>query len=336
MRGTDPLNAWDHARGSLLLDGVRLMGVLNTTPDSFFDGGAWLTSDGRVDIERATERCHTLATEGADILDIGGESTRPGSEPVSEDVEIDRVLPLIRAAAACGYLVSVDTRHAAVAVAAIEGGASIINDVSGLSDPAMAEVVAQSGAGLVVGHLRGVPKTMQREVRFEDLLGEVATELLASVERALRGGVLRSKIVVDPGLGFGKTGEQSAALVSSAGVLRDATGCPVLIGASRKSFVGKLLDEVRSSAALNRAAMPTPVPGESVTPIPTNPPRDAGLVSRVDDRLYGSLAAALLAVEAGASIVRVHDVGPTAEVLGVAARIRVAHRSHARVREDQP
>lgn len=291
--------AWVHARGALALDVPRVMAVVNLTPDSFFDGGN-LLPPGRDDpnAAMAVRRCLGLVQEGADILDLGGESTRPGAEPVPEEVELRRVLPVLRRLVdepALAHLpVSVDTRHAAVARAAMAAGAAIVNDVSGLADPGMAAVVAETGAGLVVGHLRGDPTTMQRAIDFRDLLGEVAAELVRSVERALRAGVAGDRILVDPGVGFGKTAEQSAALVGASHYLAHETGCPVLIGASRKAFLGAI----------------------------TGRP--------VGERMIGSVAAAVVAVEHGASVVRVHDVGPTAEALRVVAAVRRARAEAGR------
>ena len=286
--------AWVHARGVLTLDVPRVMAVVNLTPDSFSDGGALLPAGGEApDAGLVARRCRGLVQEGADILDLGGESTRPGAEPVAPELELRRVLPVLRLLAADPELaaipISVDTRRAAVAAAAMAAGAAIINDVSGLADPAMAEVAARSGAGLVLGHLRGEPATMQRGIRFADLLAEVADELRAAVMRALRAGVASERVVVDPGVGFGKTPEQSAALVACAADLVQETGCPVLIGASRKGFLGAI----------------------------TGRP--------VGARLIASVAAAVVAVERGASVVRVHDVAATVEALRVADAVRRAY-----------
>jgi dihydropteroate synthase len=280
------------------LERPRVMGIVNVTPDSFFDGGH-LVRDGQrePDVELAAGRCARLVAEGADLVDIGGESTRPGAAPVTVECEVARVVPLVqrlRDQRPLAVPVSVDTRHAEVARHALDAGADIINDVSGLADPEMAAIVAEAGAGLVVGHLRGVPQTMQRDIDFRDLLREVAEELAMVVERAIAAGVDRARIVVDPGVGFGKSADQSAALVAAGDRLRRVTGCPVLIGASRKSFLG------------------------------------ASTGAGAQQRLAGSLAAALLAVERGASIVRVHDVRETVEALGVAQAIQAAYERHAR------
>ena len=285
--------AWVHAQGVLSLARTRVMAIVNVTPDSFSDGGRFIAQgEAQPDLAAVEEAARGLVEAGAHILDIGGESTRPGAAPVDAEAEAERVVPAIARLAGLGVPLSVDTRRASVARRAMEAGAAIINDVSGLDDPDMAAVAAETGAGLVIGHLRGVPATMQRDIRFADLLREVTDELAEAVERAVKAGVERPRIVVDPGIGFGKSADQSAALVAAAGWLRQATHCPVLIGASRKSFLGALTD------------------------------------ARADGRLTGSLTAALVAVDRGASIVRVHDVAETVEALSVAASIRAAYERH--------
>jgi len=273
------------------------MAVLNVTPDSFFDGGRHMAHEGAVDVERTLDFARLCVAQGADVLDIGGESTRPGSAAVSPEEESRRVLAVLAPIAALGVPVSIDTRHAEVAARALAAGAAIVNDVSGLSDPDMADVVAEAGAGLVLGHLRGVPETMQTEIHFDDLLGEVAQELSASAERARRAGVMPEAIVVDPGIGFGKSARQSAALVAAGGWLRARTGFPVLIGASRKSFLGRL-----------------------------GAREDQG----PKDRQAASVVAALLACDRGASMVRVHDVGATREALDVWAALAEANAELSR------
>jgi len=295
-----PASGWLHARGVLALDRPHVMGIVNLTPDSFHDGGKLMVDDvDEANVSVALRRCEQLVGWGADILDLGGESTRPGAAEVSADRERSRVLPLLVALARRGLEVpiSVDTRHAEVAEAALAAGASIVNDISGLADPAMVAVVARSGAGLVIGHLRGEPMTMQDRIAFADVLGEVASELAVVVERCVAAGIARERILVDPGIGFGKTAEQSAALVAAAGWLRAATGCHVLIGASRKSFLGVL----------------------------------AG--AKATDRLIPSLSAALVAAERGASVLRVHDVRETVEALAVARAIRIAYDREAAGRD---
>ncbi len=291
-QGTRRGPAWAHASGVLALQPPVVMAILNLTPDSFHDGGRF-TAPGGVDVPRVLAHGRDAVRCGARVLDVGGESTRPGAEPVPESEERARVLASIAGLAELGVPISCDTRRATVARAAMAAGASIINDVSGLADADMAAVAAETRAGLVIGHLRGTPQTMQAEVGFADLLGDVADELARSVARAVEAGVERTRIVVDPGVGFGKSAEQSAALVAAASWLRTATGCPVMIGASRKSFIGT--------------------------------------VSGADTqtRLPGSLAAALVAVERGASVLRVHDVDETTQALAVAASIRAAYERHA-------
>lgn len=294
---------WVHARGELSLGLPRVMAVVNLTPDSFFDGGNLLAPGAEEpNAGMATRLCRGLVQQGADILDLGGESTRPGSTPVDVKTELRRVLMVLRRLRDDPELasvpISVDTRHAEVAHAAMEAGAAIINDISGLADPAMAGVAARTGAGLVLGHLRGEPATMQVHVTFTDLLSEVARELGSAVERALRAGVSGDHILVDPGIGFGKTSEQSAALLVASAELTQRTGCPVLVGASRKAFLG------------------------AVTGKP------------VGERLISSVAAAVIAVERGASVVRVHDVAATAEALRIVAAVRSAERSVLRGTRD--
>ncbi len=265
------------------------MAVVNVTPDSFFDGGRWLAGR-RPNASVVVRQCRRWVEQGADILDVGGESTRPGAEAVDVELELDRVLPVIDAlqhdAELARVPISIDTRHAAVAQAALAAGAVIVNDVSGLADPNMAEIVAEAGAGVVIGHLRGEPATMQDDVHFDDLLREVADELACSVERARAAGVAREQILVDPGIGFGKTGAQSAALVAASRFLHGHTGCPVLIGASRKRFLGML-----------------------------------GGRESAEDRMLASVVAAVIAANRGAAAVRVHDVGETVEALRVYAGV---------------
>ena len=293
--------AWVHARGVLSLERPRVMAIVNLTPDSFYDGGKLMADDSTTpNVSVAVRRCVRLVEQGAHVLDLGGESTRPGASATAPEHQLARVLPVIEALASERALasvpISVDTCHAMVAKRALAAGAAIVNDVSGLSDPDMARIVAETGAGLVIGHLRGRPATMQNDIRFVDLLREVTDELARAVEMAVAAGVERPRVVVDPGIGFGKTAEQSAALVAAAGWLRQATRCPVVIGASRKSFLG----------ALSLAH---------------------------GDRLVASLAAALVAVERGASVVRVHDVPETVEALAVAAAIRKSFEQHTRDRD---
>ena len=268
--------SWRTARRAIDLSNPVLMGVLNITPDSFSDGGRFF------DRELATRRLEELASEGADIIDIGGESTRPGSLPVSEDEELDRVLPVLQAAAALDVAISIDTTKSAVARAALEAGAEIINDISGLRfDPELARLAGDSGAGLVLMHTRGEPRTMQDQIHYDDLIGEIRMELSESVDTALSAGCRRDQLVLDPGIGFGKTAEQSLVLIDELDRIGEL-GFPVLIGPSRKSFIGKTL----------------------------------GL--GVEDRLEATLAACVIALVRGARIFRVHDVLPARRALDMA------------------
>lgn len=262
---------------------VIVMGIVNVTPDSFWDGGRL------ADTEAAIAHGLALEAQGADWLDVGGESTRPGAAPVSEDEERARVLPVIEGLAKrTERPLSIDTRRARVAEAALAAGARIVNAVSGLRDPELAHVCAAHGAVLVLNHMRGEPATMQREPVYDDVLREVREELLADVERAECAGVSLGRIWLDPGLGFGKHMlRHNLPLLAGLEALV-ATGFPVLIGASRKSFLG----------ALSGAA--------------------------VADRLPGSLAVATAAVLAGACGVRVHDVAETRQAVDVASAIRAA------------
>ncbi len=250
------------------------MGILNVTPDSFSDGGRYWGA------ELAVERGLEMVREGADFVDIGGESTRPGSAAVSESEELRRVLPVVEAMAAkAGVPISIDTQKPAVARRCLEAGAAILNDVGGLRDPAMAAVAAELGAAVVVMHMRGTPSTMQRDTAYGDLVSEVKEYLETQAAVAERAGV--EEIAVDPGLGFGKTAGQNFAIL--AGLRRiEESGYPVLIGPSRKSFLGSLTDR-----------------------LPT------------EERLEGTLAAVAAGVMNGARIVRVHDVKPCRRLLDV-------------------
>ena len=254
----------------------RVMGILNVTPDSFFDGGR------HADPDRAVERGRTLAAEGADIVDVGGESTRPGARAVDASVEIARVVPVVEALAAEGIPVSVDTSKPEVMRAALAAGASMVNDVRALLEPGAMEVVASSDAAVCLMHMRGTPETMQVETAYADVVAEVRDFLARRAAACERAGIARNRIVVDPGFGFGKGVAENLALLRR---LRDlvAAGYPVLAGLSRKSTIGAITG------------------------------RSPG------DRLAGSLAAALTAVERGAAIVRVHDVRETVDALRVYA-----------------
>lgn len=263
--------------------GPFLMGVVNVTPDSFSDGGRFL------DAGAAVAHARRLVFEGADILDIGGESTRPGAEVVPAAEEIRRVVPVITALRESGVTapISVDTLKAEVARAALRAGADLINDVSGLRDPAMAALAAETGTPVVLMHMRGTPADMQARAVYRDVVGEVAGELESALEAAERAGVKAERVVLDPGIGFAKTAEQSVALLGGLDRLR-ALGRPLLVGPSRKSFIG----------ALTGAA--------------------------ADARLSGTLAAVAACALAGVEFVRVHDVAQSKQAAAVAAAIRRA------------
>ncbi len=266
---------WRCGRFELPLDGVLIMGILNVTPDSFSDGGRFAAP------QAALAHARAMLQAGARIVDVGGESTRPGAPEVNPSEERRRTLPVVRALAEHGACVSIDTRHASVAAAAIEAGASIVNDVSGFRDPAMVEVARSSDAGLVVMHMLGEPRTMQRDPHYEDVVAEVHGYLLDRARELEAAGVVRERICLDPGIGFGKTLEHNLALLRALPELV-SSGYPVLVGASRKSMIGALTGE--------------PDPAQ---------------------RLEGSLAVALWAAASGASVVRVHDVRETARALTV-------------------
>jgi dihydropteroate synthase len=264
------------ALAGLGLDRPRLMGILNVTPDSFSDGGRYLAPSA------ALAQARRMAVAGAEIIDIGGESTRPGATPVAEADEIARTAPVIEALREAGLPLSIDTRKAAVAAAALAAGAGIVNDVSGLRhDPALAGVVATSGAPVVLVHALGEPATMQADPRYNDVLLDVFDDLAERVAAATAAGIAPDRIVVDPGIGFGKTVAHNLALLRRLSLFHDL-GLPLLLGASRKRFIGSV--------------------GGAADP---------------DDRLPGSLAVALAGAEQGVQILRVHDVGETRQALAL-------------------
>ena len=262
-----------------------IQGILNVTPDSFHDGGRWLEPG------RAVDRAFRMVEEGAGVVDLGGASTRPGSRSIPAREETRRILPVLKALA--GRLtvpISVDTTQSAVAAAALDAGAEIVNDVSGLTfDRRMASVVARHDAGLVLSHIQGRPRSMQHRPRYRHLLPEVVAFLRRAIGRALEAGVHPESILVDPGIGFGKTAGHNLLLLRHLRVLRSA-GRPILVGASRKSFLSKALG------------------------------REAG----TEERLEGSLAVAALAVYNGAAALRVHDVAETVRAARVAEAVRDA------------
>jgi dihydropteroate synthase len=264
----------------LALDRPLLMGIINVTPDSFSDGGRFY------DPQRAVEHAIRLVGEGADLLDIGAESTRPGAQPVDEQEESRRLIPVVTAVAkAVSVPISVDTSKAEVAKAAIDVGAVMVNDVTALrGDSAMVEIVAKAGAGLALMHMQGSPQTMQHAPHYDDVIGEVARFLAARARFAVERGVARNRIVLDPGIGFGKTLTHNLDLLANLHVLKEL-GYPLLVGPSRKGFIGQL---TRQS---------------------------------VEARGWGTAAVVALAVEQGANILRVHDVAPMKDVANVAAAL---------------
>lgn len=253
-----------------------LMGVVNTTPDSFSDGGRFDT------VERAVAHGLALVDAGADIVDVGGESTRPGADPVSASEEIARVVPVIDRLAADGVLVSVDTTKPEVAEAALTAGASIVNDVSGLGSAEMRVLVADSGAGAIVMHMQGTPRTMQDDPRYDDVVVEIRAFLTERLQLGVSAGISPEAVALDPGIGFGKTVEHNLAIIDRLHEFR-SLGCPVVLGASRKRFLGALTG------------------------------RDAP-----SDRDLASAVAAAIGVVRGADILRVHNVAATREAAQVA------------------
>jgi dihydropteroate synthase len=257
----------------------RLVGIVNVTPDSFSDGGRYMEPNAA--IARGLE----LERQGAVYIDVGGESTRPGAEPVSAVEELSRVMPVIEGLRAAGLRasVSIDTSKVAVARAAIAAGASLVNDVTAFrAEPELATLVAEQGVECCLMHMRGEPRTMQLDLHYDDVVAEVGEFLEQRVGYALAAGIARERITIDPGIGFGKSAEQNLELLSRLAEIT-ALGLPVLIGTSRKSFLG------------------------AVTGKPS------------DDRLPGTIATCVMAFERGATMFRVHDVGPVADALAVAA-----------------
>jgi dihydropteroate synthase len=257
--------------------GFRVMGVVNVTPDSFSDGGLFLDPD------RAIAHGVELTNEGADILDIGGESTRPGAAPVDADEELRRVLPVIEGLAGGAPQISIDTSKAAVASSALEAGATLVNDVTALrGDPAMAGLIAESGTECCLMHMRGEPRTMQEDPRYDDVVSEVKAFLSERLGFAVANGIAEEKVILDPGIGFGKTSEHNLELLRRLDELV-ALGRPVLVGFSRKSFLGRITGR------------------------------------EVGERVASTVAVNVLAYERGARLFRVHDVAPTKDALAVAA-----------------
>jgi dihydropteroate synthase len=262
--------------------GTFVMGVINVTPDSFSDGGRFL------DPEVAVAAGIRMVEDGADLLDVGGASTRPGSESVPVQAEIDRVVPVIkRLGGEVDTPMSIDTRKAEVARAALDAGATIVNDVTGGSDPAMFETVRDAGAAMVLMHMRGDPRTMQQLTDYDDVIREVRDYLAQRMEAAVSAGIERERLALDPGLGFAKTAEQSLRLMKEIGAFLDL-GRPLIVGPSRKSFIGKVLG------------------------------------TEADERLEGTAGAVAWLAGHGAHVVRVHDVKEMARVVRVVDAIRLA------------
>lgn len=274
--------------GARLFDGPGpfLMGVVNTTPDSFSDGGLFLEP------EAAIAHAIRLEGEGADLVDVGGESTRPGAAPVPADEELRRVLPVIRGLRARGFAlpISIDTSKGAVARAALAAGADLVNDVTGLSDPDLGAAAAEAGAPVVLQHTRGTPADMASRASYDDVAAEVIAELAQALARADAAGIPRQRIILDPGIGFAKDAGQNIELLARLGELR-RFGLPLLVGPSRKRFIGAL----------------------------------AGVAAPAD-RLPGTLAAVTACVLAGVELLRVHDVAAARQAAAVAAAIRGAAR----------
>ncbi len=259
----------------------RVMGILNITPDSFSDGGDFLSHAA------ALERAREMADEGADIIDVGGESTRPGAQPVSEQEELERVLPVIQAITAeLSLPVSIDTSKPNVMRAAVAAGARMINDVLALRAPGALEAAREAQVPVCLMHMQGEPRTMQREPHYREVVGDIIAFLRERVRVCEEAGIPRHHLILDPGFGFGKTLAHNLRLLKELHRVTEL-GLPLLVGLSRKSMVGALLQDVPAA-----------------------------------ERLYGSLAAAVLAVERGASIVRVHDVKPTVDALRVVHAVR--------------
>lgn len=258
---------------------MKLMGVVNVTPDSFSDGGLYL------DPEMAIQHGVDLAEAGAEILDIGGESTRPGAEAVGLEEELRRVEPVVAGLTGGEVAISVDTSKAAVAAAALDAGAEIVNDVTALrGDPEMAALCAERGATVVLMHMLGTPRTMQREPAYEDVVAEIKAFLSGRIEAAVAAGIAEERIWLDPGIGFGKTAEHNLELLRRLAELREL-GRPLVVGTSRKSFIGR-------------------VDGS-----------DAG------ERLGGTIASSVLAAAEGAAVLRVHDVAEVGQAMAVATAI---------------
>jgi dihydropteroate synthase len=273
-------------RFTLALTRPLLMGIVNVTPDSFSDGGQFSSS------QQAIDHAVKLVEQGADILDIGGESTRPSAQPVSVQQELDRVMPVLEAAIKLNVPVSIDTRRPQVMREAIAAGVDILNDVNGFRDEDAFQIAGQSTCGLCIMHMQGEPRTMQQQPQYQDVVAEVLDFLIQQRDRFIERGVVRQRILIDPGFGFGKTLEHNLALLKAIG--RFAQAQPALVGVSRKTMIARLL-------ATSGQEPPAPA-----------------------HRLTGSVAAALWAAEQGAQVLRVHDVLETAQALKVWQALRIS------------
>jgi len=254
------------------------MGIVNVTPDSFSDGGKFNTTD------KAVAHAMKLVEQGADILDVGGESTRPGATPVPLDEELNRVIPVIKALVKAGVPLSIDTYKPEVMRTAIDAGVDIVNDVCALQEDGALEIVAASEVGVCLMHMQGRPQTMQADPQYQEVVAEVTSFLAARLKAAEQAGIARDRIVLDPGFGFGKRTEHNLTLLNQLSSLQ-SLGLPLLIGLSRKSVLGQVVG------------------------------------SGVDERIYASIAASVVSVMKGASIVRVHDVKPTVDALKIVSAV---------------
>ena len=263
------------------------MGVLNITPDSFSDGGEFYR-DGAICLQQVVARATAMAAQGAKVLDVGGESTRPGAAPVTLQEELQRVIPVVEALLELDIIVSVDTRHGLVAQAAIDAGAHLINDVGAGADEDMLRIVAATGVGYALMHMQGTPQNMQDAPSYADVVGEVRQFLASRVAQCRRAGVGAEHLLIDPGFGFGKTTAHNLTLLACLEDIR-VDDLPILVGLSRKRTIGAVTGR------------------------------------EVNERVYGSVAAALLAAERGANLVRVHDVAATMDVLKLLQAVQEQH-----------
>ena len=283
---TGPITWNLRSRSLTNADHTLVMGVVNATPDSFSDGGRW------AEPRAAIRRVFKLWDDGADIVDVGGESTRPGADPVSVEEELARVVPVVEALASHEIVVSIDTSKPEVAAVAVAAGAEIVNDVTGLSSPEMVHLCEETGVGIVIMHMQGDPRSMQVNPKYDSVVSDVASFLRDRTAAAIESGIDASRIVVDPGIGFGKTFDHNLALLT--GIRDIGNGQPVLIGASRKSFLGTILEQ-------------------------------AGRPSEPADRDTATAAAVALAVAAGAAVVRVHHAAGAVDAARTADAIVRAH-----------